>query len=473
MPQFYSLRKNSTLRLCVDYRGLNNITTRNRYPLPIIPQFLEQLASAGVFTKVDLRGAYNLVRIKPGDEWKTAFRTRYGHYEYIVMPFGLTNAPAIFQHMMNDIFRSYLDRFVVCYLDDLLIYSANQSEHQEHVRLVLEKLREVGLYAKLEKCKFNVSQVEFLGYIVTEKGVRMDPEKVKAVLNWATPISVKGLQSFLGFSNFYRTFIKNYSEIASPLHALTKKDIKFQWNPQAQDAFDRLKLAFTCAPVLMHVDPHLQFVLETDGSDFAIGAVLSQENSIGELHPVAFLSRKLTAAEVNYEIYDKELLAIVAAFEKWRNYLLGAQKPIIIYTDHRNLVYYTKTRKLNRRQARWSLYLSEFDFVINFRPGRLQGKSDALSRKEEYHLKEGEDAVIQQNQVILKPRMLQLNSLLDEPAVSTLFDDIRELLKYDHWVSSIIQHLEENMNNAKVKFLLVDGLLFRKGRLYIPNKDTS
>jgi len=284
-------KNDGSLRMCVDYRGLNKITIKNRHPLPLISGLLEQLGEAKIYTKIDLRRAYNLVRVKAGDEWKTTFRTRYGHFEYNVMPFGLTNAPAIFQHLMNDVFREYLDKFVVCYLDDILIYSKNVEEHEGHVKLVLQKLRDAGLYAKLEKCVFHQPKVEFLGYIISDKGLLMDRKKVQAVIDWAIPKTIRDVQCFLGFANFYRIFIKNYSQIAAPLKRLTSKD-KLEWDIQAQQAFQELKLAFTTAPILVHTDFIKAFYLETDASYFALGAVLSQMGKDDKLHPVAFYSRK-------------------------------------------------------------------------------------------------------------------------------------------------------------------------------------
>ncbi len=217
----------------MDYCGLNKITKKNRYPLPLISGLLDRLCTGKIFTKLDLHGAYNLLRIRPGDEWKTTFRTCYGHFEYTVMPFGLTNAPAVFQHLMNDIFRDYMDEFVVVYLDDILIFSKDQEIHDKHVRLVLATLREHGLYAKLEKCEFDKSSVAFLGYVISLVGIFMDKSKVETIQCWATPYSVKDVQRFLGFANFYRRFIKGYSKIATPLITLTCKDKPFSWNPTA------------------------------------------------------------------------------------------------------------------------------------------------------------------------------------------------------------------------------------------------
>jgi hypothetical protein len=216
-PILFVKKKDGSLRLCVDYRGLNKITKKNRYSLPLISGLLDRLRTEKIFTKLDLRGAYNLLRIRPGDEWKTTFRTRYGHFEYTVMPFGLTNASAVFQHLMNDIFWEYMDKFVVVYLDDILIFSKDQESHDKHVRLVLATLREHGLYAKMEKCEFNKSLVAFLGYVISPDGIFMDKSKVETIQCWATPSSVKDVQHFLGFANFYCRFIKGYSKIITPL----------------------------------------------------------------------------------------------------------------------------------------------------------------------------------------------------------------------------------------------------------------
>jgi hypothetical protein len=351
-PIFFVKKKDGSLRLVVDYRGLNKVTIRNRYALPLISSLLERIGGAKHFTKIDLRGAYNLVRIRPGDEWKTAFRTRYGHFEYTVMPFGLTNAPAVFQHMANDVFRDFLDIFLIIYLDDLLIYSKTQEEHNIHVRKVLERLRKYGLYAKLEKCSFDSEQVEFLGYTISSKGIFMDPAKVKTILEWQPPRSVRDVQCFLGFANFYRKFIWNYSKIVLPLTQLTKKDQAFIWTNEADTAFTQLKKAFTSAPILAHIDPEKPFTIEADASDFALGSILSQPGKDGQSHPVAFHSRKFTAAEINYEVHDKELLAVVDSFEQWRHFLEGSPHQIIIYSDHKNLTYFQTARVLNRRQAR-------------------------------------------------------------------------------------------------------------------------
>jgi hypothetical protein len=284
------------------------------------------------------------------------------------MPFDFTNAPVVFQHLMNDIFREYMDEFVVVYLDDILTFSKDQETHDKHVRLVFATLREHGLYAKMEKCEFDKSLVAFLGYVISPDGIHGQVKgRDHPVL--ATPSLVKDVQRFLGFANFYRRFIKGYSKIRTSLTTLTCKDKPFSWNPTAQAAFDTLKMAFTSAPILIHPDPTKPFIVETDASDFALGAILSQFGIDGLLHPIAFYSRKLTSAEVNYQVYNKEFLAIITTFEQWRPYLAGAQHRVQVLTNHKNLLYFTNIRTLNRCQARWSIFLANFDFEIQYQLG--------------------------------------------------------------------------------------------------------
>lgn len=465
-PILFVKKKDGSLRMCVDYRGLNKITIKNRYPLPLISGLLDQLNQAKIYTKIDLRGAYNLVRIKEGDEWKTAFRTRYGHFEYNVMPFGLTNAPAAFQHLMNDVFREFLDNFVVCYLDDILIYSKNVEEHEIHVRQVLQKLRDAGLYAKMEKCVFHTTQVDFLGYIISNDGLMMDSKKVQTIMDWKIPKTVRDVQCFLGFANYYRIFIKDFSRVAAPLTRLTSKD-KFQWNQEAEAAFEALKTSFVSAPVLYRVDFSKVFFMETDASDFALGAVLSQMGTDDKLHPIAFHSRKFSAAEINYEIHDKELLAIVDSFQEWRHYLEGASSPVTVYTDHKNLEYFMSARVLNRRQARWSMSLSRFDFIITYRPGKQQGLSDALSRRSYFAPKEGDAAFEQQRTVLLKPEQFHLRAVKSTLTVdSTFLKQIQSSMSSDPLVHDIENNSSKSHDSSKFEFK--NNLLYFEGRLYVP-----
>ncbi|KAK3536385.1 hypothetical protein QTP86_008852 [Hemibagrus guttatus] len=274
-------KKDGGLHPCIDYRGLNGITVPYPYPLPLVPAALEQLRGARIFTKLDLRSAYNLVRIKKGDEWKTAFHTTHGHYEYRVMPFGLTNAPAVFQALINGVFQDLLGKWVIAYIDDILMYSASPEEHVLHIREVLSRLQQHHLYVKLEKCEFHRATVTFFGYVISRWGVEMDVVKVRAVTDWPAPTMVRELQHFLGFANFYRRFIQNYSSVAGPLTSLLRgKPKRLVWTDQARAAFQQLKDCFTTAPILRHPDPDLSFVVEVDASSSGLRAMEKQGSFI-------------------------------------------------------------------------------------------------------------------------------------------------------------------------------------------------
>jgi hypothetical protein len=269
------------------------------------------LSKAKWFTKLDICGAYNLIRMAKGEEWKTAFRTRYGLFETFVMPFGLTNAPATFQNYINDVLAPYLDRFCTAYLDDTLIYSDNFEEHQKHVRLVLDAFAKVGLHLKPEKCEFHQQEVKYLGLIISTEGIKMDPKKIRAVQDWEPPINLKDGRSFLGFANFYHCFVRNYSRIVQPLTFLTRKGVPFASSTEQQTALDTLKATFTSARVLAHFDPDRDVIVETDASHYVSASVLSQYDDDNVLYPVAYFSKKHSPVECNYEIYDKELMAII------------------------------------------------------------------------------------------------------------------------------------------------------------------
>ena len=358
---------------------------------------------ARVYTKIDLWHTYHLVRIADGDEWKTAFRTRYGSFEWLVMPFGLSNAPAAFQRFMNDIFADLLDVCIVIYLDDILIYSEDLASHKNHVREVLKHLRKHGLYAREDKCEFHKTSVEFLGFILTPEGLIMADDKVKTIQDWPEPQKVKDIQSFPGFANFYRRFIFGYSDITVPLTQLTRKGTIWDFTQECRDAFNLLKKAFTTAPILTHWIPDAPLVVETDASDYALAAILSTRTSDSDLHPIAFHSRTFTAPELNYDVHDKELLAIFEAFQRWCHYLEGSASQIDVVTDHKNLEYFCTTKLLTRRQVRWSEYLSQFNLVIRFRPGCLGTKPDALTRQWDIYLKEGSSDYASINPQNLRP----------------------------------------------------------------------
>ena len=409
-PVLFAKKPGSGLRFCVDYRALNAITVKNQYPLPLIKETLERVCKAKIFSKIDIIAAFNKLRIKEGEEWKTAFRTRYGLYEYLVMPFRLANGFSSFQNYINDVLHGMLNIFCTAYINDILIYSNSKKEHKKHVRRVLTALRKAGLQADINKCKFHVTEVNYLGLVITSDGIRMDPHKVSAVQQWETPTCVRDVQSFIGFANFYRRFIHGFSSIVAPMIATVKKDVRksnFEWTSACQKAFELLKQRFTTAPILAHFDYEKECIVETDASDNVSAGVLSQYSSEdGKLHPVAFFSRKHSPQEINYEIYNKELLAIIKAFEEWRPMLEGAGLPIKILTNHQNLQYFMTTKQLSRRQARWSEYLSRFNFVIQFWPGKLGGKPDSLTRRSGDLPKEGDERIKQMQQTVLKDHNL-------------------------------------------------------------------
>jgi len=327
------------------------MTVKFRYPLPLVPAALEQLCTAKYYTKLDLHCVYNLIRIREGDEWKTAFSTTNGHHEYLVMPFGPVNSPSVFQSFINDVFRDMLNKMVV-YIDDILIYSDTLEEHVCHVRAVLRRLIQHQLYAKVEKCEFHRTSTAFLGYIISPEGIAMDEHKVTAVFNWPQPTTLKELQRFLGFANFYRHFIRNFSSVANPLTSMVKKGInRLKWSNAGIQFFKQLKQRFVSAPILHHPNPELPFMVEVDASNSGLGAILSQrQGTPPKLYPCAYHSRKLNTAERNYNVGDRELLAMKVAFEEWRLWLEGSTHPFMVLTDHKNLEYLRTAKRLNPRQ---------------------------------------------------------------------------------------------------------------------------
>lgn len=382
-PVIFVKKKDGSLRLCVDYRALNNATVKNKYPLPRMDELFDRVQGAKYFSRIDLISGFYQIRVAEADVEKTAFRTRYGHYEYMVLPMGLTNAPATFMHLMNETFRDYLDDFVLCFLDDVLIYSDTLEEHERHVRLVLERLRKVKLYAKLSKCEFFMKEVEFLGHRIGADGLKVMDGKVVAINEWPIPKKVSDIRSFLGLAGFYRKFIKDFSKIAAPLTELTKDDVTFEWKEEQQRAFDQLKLAAKTAPVLLIADPNLPYVVHTDASGFAVGAVLQQDQGRG-LQPVAYLSKKMLPAETRYPVHEQELLAIIVACTAWRPYLHGTRFKVM--TDHHSLRYFLTQPMLSGRQARWKDRLAEFDFVIEYIEGKTNVVADGLSRRSDHQV---------------------------------------------------------------------------------------
>ncbi len=389
-PMFLVEKPDGGKRMVIDYRALNAATQRNRYPLPRVDELFDQLQGARYFSKIDLRTGYWQIRVAAEDVPKTAFTSRHGHFEWLVLPMGLTNAPAEFMALMENTFRQELNRSVLVFLDDILIYSRTLEEHERHLRVVLQRLQSQKLYAKLSKCQFMRQEVEFLGHYVGRAGVRMVEGKVAAVQRWPTPTCQKEVEQFLGLAGYYRRFIAGFSRLAAPLSQLcgtlqkakggscrTPPRKPFVWGKEQQEAFESLKGAVSSAPCLAIPDPRREFIVHTDASGYATGAVLMQHFDEG-LRPIAFLSKKMTPAERNYPVHEQELLAILNALKAWRHYLGG--RPFTVLTDHQSLQYVETSAMATPRQVRWAAWLAEFDFKVRYAPGRANVAADALSR---------------------------------------------------------------------------------------------
>jgi hypothetical protein len=322
-------KKDQTLRMCVDYRPLNEVTIKNKHPLPRIDILFDQLTGARVFFKIDLRSGYHQIRIRPEDIPKTAFTTRYVLFEYLVMYFRLTNALAHFTYLMNSVFMPELDKFVVVFIDDILMYSKNEEEHAKHLRIVLTRLREHQLYAKFNKCTFWLEEIQFLGHVLSAKGITVDPSKVKDILEWKPPTTVHQVRSFLGLVRYYRIFILDFSKIVKPIMSLLKNDTKFDWPLKCNEAFEQLKVLLTTALVLAQPDIEKPFDVYCDATGSGLECVLMQEGGV-----IAYASRQLRRHEEHYPTHDLELVAVVHALKIWCHYLLG--NTYHLYADHKS-----------------------------------------------------------------------------------------------------------------------------------------
>ncbi|KAK1648343.1 hypothetical protein QYE76_066148 [Lolium multiflorum] len=327
-PVIFVDKRDGGKRMCGDYRNLNNVTIKNKYPLPRIQDLFDQVQGAGVFSKIDLRSGYHQIKIKKEDVPKTAFVSRYGHHEYLVVPFGLTNAPAIFMNLMNKIFMKYLDKFVIVFIDDILIYSKDKEEHAKHLKIVLQILREHQLYAKFSKCKFWLDSVEFLGHVITKEGIAVNPSKVQSVLEWKSPKNAKEIRGFLGMAGYYRRFIEGFSKIAGPMTKLLKKNTPFVWTDECETSFQTLKEKLTTAPVLAVPEPGKDYTVYCDASKNGLGCVLMQDRKV-----IAYGSRQLKPHEHNYPVHDLELAAVVYALKSWRQFLYGSKCKANVVAD--------------------------------------------------------------------------------------------------------------------------------------------
>ncbi len=382
-PVLFAPKKDGGLRFCIDYRWLNKKTVKNRYPIPLPEEMFDRLGGSKIFSKIDLRSGYWQVPIRPGDIQKTAFKTRWGLYEYMVMPFGLTNAPAQFMGMMNDLLGEYLDKFVLVFLDDILVYSRSIEEHAEHLKKVFQKLRDHRLFAKASKCDVATTTIEFLGQQITPKGMAPTEAKLRAVREWERPRNVHEVRSFLGFANYYRRFVRMFAHLASPLTELTKKGVGWQWGPFQRRAFQELKDALCAAPILQYPEPTLPYSVVTDASKTAVGGILMQDRGEG-LRPLAFLSRRLKPSETRYSAYERELAAVAYCFVAWQHYLEGCPKGVTVVTDHQTLTLLMEQPVLSRSQTRW-VRLGLFQSImpkIQYQPGKANIIADALSRSQ-------------------------------------------------------------------------------------------
>ncbi|CAH9096328.1 unnamed protein product [Cuscuta epithymum] len=434
-PVLLVLKSDDSWRFCVDYRELNSKTVKDKFPIPVIDELLDELHGASYFTKLDLRSGYHQIRMAPEDIEKTAFRTHHGHFEFLVMPFGLSNAPSTFQSLMNDILAPYLRKFVLVFFDDILIYSKSWTAHVAHVRHVLDILRTHNLFLKESKCSFGATSVNYLGHVIHAGGVEVDRTKIQAIMDWPTPQSVTALRSFLGLAGYYRKFIARYGEIAAPLSTLLKKN-GFDWSAAANSSFCQLKTCLSTAPVLQLPDFSKEFIVECDASRSGFGAVLQQEG-----HPIAYFSRKIADRHIKLAAYERELIGLAKAVTHWRPYLWGQQ--FLIRTDHSSLKYLLEQRLTTSPQQHWLSKLMGFTFRVEYKPGRFNTVADALSRQNETPL-------------ILASLTVPLSTLLDE---------VRTAQAASPEIEAIQQQVLAGTTTEDWTFQ--DGLLYYKHKLYL------
>ncbi|KAJ4745598.1 polyprotein [Rhynchospora pubera] len=436
-------KKDQSWRLCVDYRKLNDITVKNKFPIPIIDDLLDELHGAKYFSKIDLKSGYHQIRMFDSDIPKTAFRTHLGHYEFTVMPFGLTNAPATFQALMNTIFKPYLRKFILVFFDDILIYSKTLEEHSQHLSLTLQLLLHHKLSAKLSKCAFGTTTVEYLGHLITAEGVSTDPAKVKGMTDWPTPVTIKQLRGFLGLTGYYRKFVRNYGMICKSLTELLKKD-SFRWNSEAQHAFDTLKTAMATTPVLALPDFTKPFVIEADASQLGIGAVLLQDKK-----PLAYFSKGLCPKNQGLSTYEKELLALVSAVTKWKHYLIGG--PFIIRTDHISLKHLLEQRVNTAMQHKSLSKLLGLHYTIEYKKGSHNIVADALSRREGHSDSE---------------EVLALDLHMVSEIIPQWISELQGSYDKDDWITSLKQKVE-NQPEGSHQLTSHQGLIRYKGRICV------
>jgi hypothetical protein len=490
------------LRLCIDYRHLNDYTKKDRTPLPIMEELSARVAGATHITKVDWKSGFYLIRMALGHEKYTAFRTKFGLYEYLVMPFGLCNAPATFQREINRILRPLLaielviktdvhideddGMVVVAYIDNILIaMKGSLQKHHRQVSKVFQLLMDNHMCIEIDKCVFDVSETPFLEFVVSGSGLRMDPEKASAIVDWPRPTSRKEVQQLLGLWNFYRRFIHNFSAILSPITDLLRQDIKFEWGEAQEAAFLKVTILFTSGktPILRHYDPDRPALLETDASDFEIAGILSQKFEDGKIHPARFVSRKLNPAELNYDVYDKEMLAVVFSLRKNRHYLQGAVHKTTIFSDHQNLTYFKTAVMPNRRQARWSEALKQYNFQLLYPKGSLNAKANILSRCPVFTSREGGTTSATNQSMMDKELWLEVGSMeidledgyevihISAIDVDQLLPEAKERIMEKAMLDDKYRELCKQVSrdgNIDKNFAMINDLLCWKNRIYVP-----
>ncbi|GJU33237.1 putative reverse transcriptase domain-containing protein, partial [Tanacetum coccineum] len=368
-------KKDGSLRMCIDYHELNKLTVKNRYPLSRIDDLFDQLQGSSVYSKTDLRSGYHQLRVRDVDIPKTVFRTHYGHYEFQVMPFGLTNALTVFMDLMNRVCKPFLDKFVIVFVDDILIYLRNKVEHERHLKQIMELPKKEELYAKFSKYEFWLSKVQFLGHVIDKKGIHVDPSKIESIRAWALPKTMTEIRQFLGLAGCYRRFIEGFSKITKHMTKLTQKSVKFNWSEKEEAAFQKLKQKLCGAPILALPEGIENFVVYYDASYKGLGAMLMQKERV-----ISYASRQLKIHDKNYTIHDLELGAVVFALKMWRHYLYDTK--CVVFTDHKSLQHILDLKELNMRQRRWLELLSDYDCEIHYHPGKANVVADALSQKE-------------------------------------------------------------------------------------------
>lgn len=454
-------KPDGTMRVCVDYRGLNDVTIKNRASLPRIDDLIDSLAGAKVFSALDLASGYWQLRLDESDASKTGFSTPYGHYEWRVLPMGLSNAPATFQTEMNRLFRNRgLGKYVAVYLDDILVYSRTPEEHLQHVREVLQVLREHEYYCKPSKCQFGRGELKYLGHVISEGSIKPDPAKIEKVANWPVPRTVGHVRSFLGLATYFRRFIQGFAALARPLHRLTQKDVahraELPWDATCQASFEALKVALTTAPVLAMPEEHKHYEIWADASVHGVGAVLLQEG-----RPIYYESRKFSPAEYNYDTGEQEMAAVVHALALFRCYV-GTHEFTLV-TDHEPLVYFQSKPVLSRKHARWYEFLQSFNFEWQYKEGRCN-VADPLSR-----LPAAGECVSVVHRLLVaaavtrrgeQPGAQPVRGVRDDPLLAA----VRAACARDDWLAS--------PENVRAHGLTEDGGLWWRGQaLVIPDAD--